>query len=106
MRCLGWLALTLLGLLAATPAAAQADKDIAACQSVDGTKAVAACTRLLQTGKLVDSYYAYVFRGVAHSNSGDQGSAIGDLTKAIELDPRNTRKKNHGALYYRGVARL
>ena len=108
MRVLSWLALILLGaLVAPAPAAAQVENDSATCQSVEGSQAVAACTRLLKLGsKQVDAYYVHVFRGVAHSNVGDQALAIEDLTKALDLDRTNARKKNHGALYHRGVAHL
>ncbi len=116
LRNLIWLALALLGALAATAqeappappsAAAQAERDAKTCQAVQGAQAVAACTRLLRLGsKQVDAYYVYVFRGVAHSNAGDQQPAIDDLARALALDPKNSRKKNHGTLYHRGVARL
>jgi tetratricopeptide (TPR) repeat protein len=88
-------------------AAARAERDGRICQAVQGAQAVAACTRLLRLGsKQVDAYYVHVFRGVAHSNAGDQQPAIDDLTRALALDPKNSRKKNHGTLYHRGVAHL
>ena len=120
MRNLIWLILALLGALAVptlataqeptpapAPTAAQAEKDAKTCQAVEGAQAVAACTRLLKLGsKQVDAYYVHVFRGVAHSNAGDQPRAIEDLTRALALDPKNSRKKNQGALYHRGMAHL
>ena len=116
LRNLIWLALALLGALAATAqeappapasAAARAERDVKTCQAVQGAQAVAACTRLLRLGsKQVDAYYVHVFRGVAHSNAGNQQPAIDDLTRALALDPKNSRKKNHGTLYHRGVAHL
>jgi tetratricopeptide (TPR) repeat protein len=120
VRYLTCFVLALFGLLAAptlataqeagpapSPAIAQAEKDAKTCQDVQGAPAIAACTRLLKLGaKQVDAYYIHVFRGVAHSNAGDQSRAIDDLTRALALDPRNARKKNHGTLYHRGLAHL
>lgn len=108
MRISSWLALALLGVLVAVaPAAAQAEKDLKTCTEVHNRAAIDACTRLLKLGKrLADPYMVYVFRGVAHSNAGDQQRAIQDLSQALALDPRNARKRNHGALYQRADAHL
>jgi len=93
----------------AAAAAQQAERDIKTCEAVQGSPAVAACTRLLKQGKRLraDLVLAiHVFRGVAFSNAGDQQRAIDDLSKALALDPRNSGKRNHGTLYHRGMAHL
>jgi tetratricopeptide (TPR) repeat protein len=108
VRILSWLALALLGaLMVSTPAAAQAERDLKACTEYHKAAAIDACSRLLKLGeRLNDPYMVYVYRGVAYSNAGDQRRAIADLTTALSLDPKNARKRNHGALYQRGDAHL
>ena len=67
--------------------------------SVD--KKIAACTRLIKSGRLSneDLATAYNHRGDAYDDKGQLDLAIADFSRAIEIDPDYKR-----AYYNRGIA--
>ena len=75
----------LAALLVATAAFAAAEDDI--CAARQGDTSVAACSRLISSGKLAGTDLAtiYVLRATTYRNSGDYSRAIADFTQAIEL---------------------
>ncbi|MGJ0510828.1 tetratricopeptide repeat protein [Methylocystis sp.] len=69
-----------------TPPALAADRDLDECENTkDANRSIAACTRLIESGREVD--HAYYSRGLAYG-SVDNDRAIADLTAAIRLNPK------------------
>src|SRR5262245_52673496 len=64
--------------------------DSADCRSADDAQAVAACTRLVQSGGLTghELAVAYYHRGQAMAHLGKPQNAISDFRQAIVIDPR------------------
>jgi tetratricopeptide (TPR) repeat protein len=93
-------ALLALGLFAA---AARAD-DWPTCTAAKGDEAIAACSRLIESGQLDVSRLASVYsnRGVARRHRGDLNGAIADLDQAIRLNPKLGVAYNNRCLAYSG----
>jgi tetratricopeptide (TPR) repeat protein len=93
LEALMWRGITLLALfIFALPTPSSAADDWAICTLGDAGEAIiAACTRVLQSGKLDhgQSAIAYRQRGSAYGTKGELDRAIADFTEAIRLDPRN-----------------
>ena len=91
-RPIALLALALLLLaLAASPAAAQKNRDFRACDSKSNTETrMAVCTRAINSGLFRGKQLAinYNNRGWAYNDKGDYDRAIADLSEAIRLDPQ------------------
>jgi tetratricopeptide (TPR) repeat protein len=77
--------LSLVAALIATGALAANDQDV--CAQRQGDKSIAACSRLISSGRLDGSQLTiiYALRGAAYRNKGDYDSAIADFTQTIEL---------------------
>ena len=94
-------------LAAAGTAAGQTD-DISVCNRVEEpfASAIAACTRLINTGRLSPTELATVYtnRGTAHRLLRQYDHALQDQDEAVRLNPRNSRAwHNRGVvLYYSG----
>jgi lipoprotein NlpI len=91
--------LTLAMLLSFRPAAAD-DKD--ACAHGSDDEAIAACTRVINSGGWAGSslVWAYHDRGNAYRNKGDNDRAIQDYDQAIGLDPNNAYPYNGRGIAY------
>ncbi|MGH6814831.1 MAG: tetratricopeptide repeat protein, partial [Hyphomicrobiaceae bacterium] len=79
---------------------AAAQSNWKSCTGDDHNAAIAACTQLIDDGNLdrKDLAIAYHNRGLSRAAKGDSDTAIVDLTKAIEIDPRYAN-----AYYARGA---
>jgi tetratricopeptide (TPR) repeat protein len=77
-------------------AAAADDKTICGDQRTPADPKIAACTRLIKSGKLGDVSLSAAFnnRGSGHADKRDLARALADYTEAIRLDP------DSGAAYY------
>lgn len=77
-------AVTSVGLLA-TPSLAGMTEDISDCNAADRKASVAACTRVMNSGRLWENqfYIGYYNRGWAHFNAGDYDAALADFDRAI-----------------------
>src|ERR1700730_4847024 len=71
-------------------APAKAD-DVATCDKGSGEEKIAACSRLISSGKFKGHNLAIVFnhRGDAHYGKGDYDRAVADYSEAIRLDPKH-----------------
>jgi tetratricopeptide (TPR) repeat protein len=65
--------------------------DVATCANGSRDKAIAACTRAIESGRLDNEGLSSVhsLRGVAYSRMDDDERAIADFNEAIRLDPNN-----------------
>src|SRR5229473_2079324 len=70
-------------------APAKAD-DVATCDKGSGEAKIAACSRLISSGKFKGHNLAIVFnnRGNAHYGKGEYDRAVADYSEAIRLDPK------------------
>jgi len=76
--------------------------DIQTCEDESGDAAIAACTRLIASGRYSGDHLATLHgnRGVEYGRKGDFDRAIADFDQALKLDP-----KDGGAYSNRGLAR-
>ena len=74
-------------------ALAQSDRDWKLCDAEDADAALAACTRLIETGKLDPDKRAVAHdnRGVAYWRKKDLARAITEYDEAIRIDPKYAR---------------
>lgn len=83
---------------------AAAANDVSVCNGhgSDADQQIAACTRLIGSGRLNprDLPAAYVQRGNAWQDKGDQERAIQDYSRAIQADPRFAGAYNNRAWAY------
>jgi lipoprotein NlpI len=77
-------------LLAPASAAGAPADDRRTCTDVSGEAAIAACSRMIASGRYRGSELAkaYYYRGVEYRDKGDLDRAIADLNQAIRLDPK------------------
>jgi tetratricopeptide (TPR) repeat protein len=97
-RCALWLALLLLG---TTPGQAQVSTEyMKDCEGTDPNLRIPACTRMLESGRLVTRFQVIVLtnRGTAYYKLGQLDRALRDYNEAIALD-----RSDDFALYSRGV---
>ena len=94
-------------LLGSSAALAQSEKDWKICNSDEDTKddnkaAIAACTRLIGTGKLTRKNFmvAYYNRGLSHRRLGENDKALADYNKALEYDPNDSDIYNNRGIVY------
>jgi tetratricopeptide (TPR) repeat protein len=90
----------------ASPAVAQSSEDLAVCKSDEGTHppsvVIDACTRAIASNSLSNSDLgvAYVNRGNALDDSGDQQGALADYSRALALNSSDAFiYLNRGVLY-------
>ena len=83
-----------------TPALAD-DGSVCGSDTLSADAALAACTRLIASGRYFGAGLAIAFtnRGRAYEKKGDHDRAIADYSEAIRLDPKDAR-----AVTSRGVA--
>lgn len=86
MRSYHMVGLLLLPVAFATPSMAGMTKDLADCTAADRPSSAAACTRVLESGRLPRSqhYIAHYNRGWSHYNAGNYDEALADLDAAVE----------------------
>ncbi len=92
----------LLVALMATTAQAGMSQDLASCTAARDRAAAAACTRVMNSGRLPDQqmYIGHFNRGTAYHRAGDFTKAISDFTKVLELKPDFTRAYEARGLVY------
>lgn len=85
-------------LIAAAPAAAD---DFETCAKASGDRAIAACTRAIDSGQHKDKDLASLHynRGWEYDEKGEYKRAIEDYDRAIELNPRPNYYTNRGLAY-------
>lgn len=88
------------------PAGAQTELDLKSCEAIggDADEAVAACTRLIRTGKYTGGALGtlYLNRGHHFGRKDDKESAIQDFNEALRIDPRDAQAyTNRGAMFER-----
>jgi tetratricopeptide (TPR) repeat protein len=95
-----WIASLLLGIVAGYPAVADSADDLKSCADTTGTgyERILACTRVIESGGEVK--WAFVSRGNAYFDAGDNDSAIGNYTAAIRIDPKYATAVNNRAYAY------
>ncbi len=64
-------------------------QDLASCTAAKNRGAAAACTRVMESGRLPreQMYIGYFNRGTAYRRAGDFDKAVGDFSKVLELKP-------------------
>jgi tetratricopeptide (TPR) repeat protein len=75
--------------LMATSASAGMDRDLSVCTAANDKAAAAACTRIMESGRLPNAqmYIGYFNRGTAWRRAGEPAKAVADFTKVLELKP-------------------
>lgn len=102
LRTAALLVSALLFAMAPSPSFAQQDRDWDACASNRGDPddSIAACTRLIRSGKesKADLSIIYQNRGYQRGRKNDTDAAIADYSEAIRVNPRNAQAwTNRGA---------
>lgn len=79
----------LIAALLATDASAGMSQDLSVCTAAKDATATAACTRIMNSGRLQDGqmYIGYFNRGTAWRRAGESTKAVADFTKVLELKP-------------------
>ena len=82
-------------LLGLTPASALAgmSQDLSSCTAAEGRASAAACTRVMNSGRLRDEqvYIGHFNRGSSYERAGDFDKALADFDTVIKLRPRFAR---------------
>jgi tetratricopeptide (TPR) repeat protein len=95
LRSLGGFVCVCAVVLAAGIAPAQAgmQNDLALCTAAEGRPSAAACTRVMNSGRLRDEdvYIGYYNRADSYEKAGDFDKALADLNKVVELRPKFAR---------------
>jgi tetratricopeptide (TPR) repeat protein len=75
------------------PAAASMRRDLASCTAAQGRAAAAACTRVMNSGRLPRKqfYIGYFNRGAAYRRAGDLDKALADFNRVVALRPHFSR---------------
>jgi tetratricopeptide (TPR) repeat protein len=75
------------------PASAGMSQDLANCTAAQGRSSAAACTRVMDSGRLPREqfYIGYFNRGSGYRSAGDFDKALADFNKVVELKPRFAR---------------
>lgn len=102
MRCHALFALTLVGVWSLSTLSGIAD-DADRCVNASGREGLAACDRVIASGKIGSSglAFAYYNRGLAELETGDYDRAIVDFDASIRLDPASASTfNNRGSAWY------
>jgi tetratricopeptide (TPR) repeat protein len=102
MRCRALFALTLVGVWGLSTLPGTAD-DADRCINTIGREGIAACDRVIASGKIGGSRlaFAYYNRGLAELEIGEYDRAIADLDASIRLDPTSASTfNNRGSAWY------
>jgi tetratricopeptide (TPR) repeat protein len=77
----------------AAPASAGMTQDLASCTAAEGRSSAAACTRVMNSGRLPREqfYIGHFNRGTAYRRAGDFEKALADFEKVVALNPRFAR---------------
>lgn len=77
----------------ATPAFAGMTQDLASCTAAEGRSSAAACTRVMNSGRLPreQMYIGHFNRGTAYRRAGDFDEALADFEKVVALRPSFAR---------------
>lgn len=101
----------LLAALLATSASAGMSEDLSRCTAARDRAATAACTRVMNSGRLPDAqmYIGYFNRGTAYRSAGEFAKAASDFSKVLQLKPGfarayEARGLTHADLGERGLA--
>jgi Flp pilus assembly protein TadD len=65
------------------------------------SRAIAACTRMIQTGTFKPMFHVYGARGVAYSQSGNYDLAIRDFDECLHLEPKDSICYGQRGIAYR-----
>ncbi len=86
MRAFPLAGVVLLQLVYAAPSQAGMNKDLADCTASDRPTSAAACTRVMNSGRLPDEqfYIGHYNRGWSYFNAGDNDRALADFDKSIK----------------------
>jgi tetratricopeptide (TPR) repeat protein len=76
-----------------TSASAGMSQDLASCTAAEGRSSAAACTRVMNSGRLPREqfYIGYFNRGSGLHQAGDSHRALADFNKVVKLKPRFAR---------------
>ncbi len=79
----------LLLVVMATGVQAGMSQDLASCTAAKNRSAAAACTRVMDSGRLprAQMYIGHFNRGTAYRRAGDFDKAVSDFSKVLELKP-------------------
>ncbi|MFA5900765.1 MAG: tetratricopeptide repeat protein [Hyphomicrobium sp.] len=79
----------LLAAILATSVEAGMSADLANCTAAKDRAAAAACTRVMNSGRLheAQTYIGYFNRGTAYRSAGDFAKSIADYTRVVEMKP-------------------
>lgn len=98
----------LLPLAFAAPAAAGMRQDLARCTAAKGQSSAAACTRVMNSGRLPDEqfYIGYFNRGSAYRTAADFKKALADFNRVVKLKPRFARGYHARGLVHQGLGAI
>ena len=79
---------------AIAPAHAGMQNDLALCTAAEGRPSAAACTRVMNSGRLRDEdiHIGYYNRADSYEKAGDFDKALADLNKVVDLRPKFAHK--------------
>jgi tetratricopeptide (TPR) repeat protein len=89
-------------LAVATHAVAGMSQDLASCTAAKGLSSAAACTRVMDSGRLPDeqAWIGHFNRGSGYRRGNAYDEALADFDKAVELNPRFARAYQGRALVH------
>ena len=89
-------------LAVATHAMAGMSQDLASCTAAKGLSSAAACTRVMNSGRLPDEQFwiGHFNRGSGYRRANDYDKALADFDKAVELNSRFARAYQGRALVH------
>jgi tetratricopeptide (TPR) repeat protein len=75
------------------PAAASMRQDLSSCTAAQGRPSAAACTRVMNSGRLPRNqfYIGYFNRGASYRRAGDLDKALADFNRVVALRPQFSR---------------
>jgi tetratricopeptide (TPR) repeat protein len=102
IRAFGRLAAMLAPLAVATQAMAGMTQDLANCTAAKGLSSAAACTRVMNSGRLRDDHFwiGYFNRGSGYRRGNAYDKALADFDKAVDLNSRFARAYQGRALVH------
>lgn len=91
----------------AAPSFAGMRQDLASCTAAKGRSSAAACTRVMNSGRLPrsQSYIGHFNRGSSYRRAGDFRKALADFQKVVALKPRFARGYHARGLAYEDLGK-
>lgn len=91
----------------AAPSFAGMQQDLASCTAAKGRGSAAACTRVMNSGRLPREqfYIGHFNRGSSYRRAGDFQEALADFKKVVDLKPRFARGYHARALAYEDLGK-